>query len=119
MYRVILLLFPGRPRERVGRFRRQVFGDSWAGQLTASGTTSGPVPRDDAHVVGAPEHVSGRILVDGSGKVVLAQMDKKGSVRSVGNDELQLAARHVVHAFVRQSTQPAAVALLVSLIRYT
>lgn len=65
-------------------------------------------------MVGAAGFVSGRVLVDGLGKVILAQVDKKRHVRSVGHDELQLAARHVVHTLVYQSPQPVALALLVS-----
>lgn len=65
-------------------------------------------------MAGAQGFVSGRVRVDRLGKIVLAQMDKKRPVRSVGHDQLQLAARHVVRAVVRQSPQPVAMALLVS-----
>lgn len=65
-------------------------------------------------MVGATGFVSGRVFVDGLGKVILAQVDKKRYVRSVGHDELQLASRHVVHTLVHQGPQPVALALLVS-----
>jgi len=112
------LWFTGRPSKRVGRGWRQVIGGDRTGQPTASGTTSGPVPRDDAHVVGAPKLVSSRIRVGRPWQIVLAQVDKKWPLRSIGNDELQLASGHVVHAFISQSTQPVAMALLVSRLIY-
>lgn len=90
-------------------------GDDRTGQPTASGTTSCAIPRNGARVAGAQELVSGRVRVDGPGQVVLAAVDKNRQVRPIGNDELQLAARHVVHALVHQSPQPVALALLVSI----
>lgn len=99
--------------ERDGRVRRQV-GDDRHGQDSASGRTSRAVPRNDAHVAGEPGLVSGRVLVDGPGQVVLAPVVAAGQVRSVGDDQLQLAARHVVHTLNHPSAQPVALALLVS-----
>lgn len=104
--------FIGR-RKRDQCDRRQT-GNHRAGQPTASGTTSRAVPRNDARVASAQELVSGGVRVDGPGQIVLAEVDQNGPVRSVRDDELQLAARHVVRAFVRQSPQHIAMALLVS-----
>lgn len=86
------------------------------GQRPASGTTAGAISGNDALVAGAQEFVPGRVLVDGPGQVVLAQMDQERPVRSVGHSQLQLAARHVLHAFVRQGPEPVEVALLVSIL---
>jgi len=50
------------------------------------GTAPGAVPRHVARVAGAQEHVPGRVRVDGPGQIVLAAVDKTGTVRPDGHD---------------------------------